>query len=174
MANNTELLERLNDILINESKIESQEKVKREKIQAEMDRFNTIYHSDHSLRDRLGEYKELQKINFETEDIRAKVLSLENQLAHEVQDAERISSQSVMKQHITNPFLIVLGVLLILIGLILGGIIGFVIGFVLAGTILGKAMENSEDIKNKKEKTLEYESIKDIVTTSGGHLVYKH
>ena len=174
MADNKELLERLNDILISESEIESQEKIKASKIQAEMDRFNSIYHEDHSLRDRLGEYKELKNVTFETEDVRAKVVSLENHLVYEVENAERVSSQSVVKQHVTNPFIILFGVLLVLIGLFIVGIIGFIIGFIIAGSLFGKAIENSEDIKNKKVSKMDYQSVKDMVTIINGHLVYKY
>lgn len=174
MADNKELLERLNDILISESEKESQEKIKASKIQAEMDRLNAIYHEDHSLRDRLGEYRELKNISFETEDVRAKVAALENHLVYEVENAESVSSQSVIKQHISNPFLIVFGVLLVLIGLLIGGIIGFIIGFIIAGTLFGKAVENSEDIKNKRVSQINYQSVKDIVAIVNGHLVYKY
>ena len=64
MADNTELLNKLNDIIINENTIASQEKIKTEKINAELNRLNSIYNPDHSLRERLGEYRALRKINF--------------------------------------------------------------------------------------------------------------
>ena len=106
MADNTELLNKLNDIIINENTIASQEKIKTEKINAELNRLNSIYNPDHSLRERLGEYRALRKINFETSDANAKVNALENSLIYEIKNANTTAQQSTVGKRVANPFLV--------------------------------------------------------------------
>ena len=64
-------------------------------VESEMTRLESIYNAHHSLKERLGEYRELKRIHFETEDVRAKVAVLENHLVFEVMETEKTSTQNM-------------------------------------------------------------------------------